>query len=205
MVGIWRRFWAGRSRNEVYVGFIVAFLARCAIAWHASYSPLSSTIPTGNFPLALRISLPRRSLLKSPGVLLLTLFSLCSFAQETKNELGLLLGAEFVPQRTIASGIPVDFDNSIVFSANYARHLTGENTAFFLEFPSRPRPSTQSALPIQTSSARLQPCTSRGDQFVAGILLFKDLTEADAQNRGSSIPDSNRLPLSSTLAPISDQ
>lgn len=73
--------------------------------------------------------------MKSAGVLLVTLLSLCSFAQDKKNELGLLLGAEFIPQRTTATGARVDFGNSVIFSANYARHLTGEKTVLFLEFP----------------------------------------------------------------------
>ena len=39
---------------------------------------------------------------------------------ETKNELGLSLGAGLVPQRTTAAGQAINFGASIAFSADYA-------------------------------------------------------------------------------------
>jgi hypothetical protein len=59
-----------------------------------------------------------------------------AFAQDTaKNQLALLLGAENIPGRTTAAGQDLTFSKSPVFSANYARHLFGERTALYLEFP----------------------------------------------------------------------
>jgi hypothetical protein len=68
--------------------------------------------------------------------------SLPGWAQtETKNDLGLLLGARFIPQRTTALGEAIDFGASVAFSANYARQLTGGDTSLSLEFPFVAEPS----------------------------------------------------------------
>jgi hypothetical protein len=67
---------------------------------------------------------------------LILLFSFSAVAQiDEANEVGLLLGAEIVPQRATAAGPPVDFGKGIAFSANYARRLTSGQPALFLEFP----------------------------------------------------------------------
>jgi opacity protein-like surface antigen len=67
---------------------------------------------------------------------LLLLFALLSFAQDfKKNEFAVLIGAEIVPQRSSNAGTPINFGKGFALSGNYARHLAGENTAFFLEFP----------------------------------------------------------------------
>lgn len=58
-----------------------------------------------------------------------------------KNQLGLLLGADIVPDRRTVAGNNIDFGKSIVFSANYARHLVGESTAIYLELPFAAAPS----------------------------------------------------------------
>ena len=69
-------------------------------------------------------------------------FSLAAVAQsETKNDLRLLLGGGFVPQRSTAGGEAINFGASIAFSADYARHITGGNTSLSIEFPFVAEPS----------------------------------------------------------------
>jgi hypothetical protein len=58
-----------------------------------------------------------------------------------KNQLGLLLGADIVPDRHTVTGNNIDLGKSVVFSANYARHLAGDTTAIYLEFPFAAAPS----------------------------------------------------------------
>lgn len=80
--------------------------------------------------------------------LVLMLWMCClSFAQEEKNELGLLLGAEFVPKTTTPFNETVNFGKSIAYSVDYARRLSAGNTALFLEFPfaAAPRHKVESA------------------------------------------------------------
>jgi len=69
------------------------------------------------------------------------MMSCLGFAQEKESELGLLLGAEFIPQATTISGNQLSFGRSITYSFDYARHLSGGNTALFLEFPFAASPS----------------------------------------------------------------
>lgn len=64
-----------------------------------------------------------------------------SCAQEQKNELGLLLGAEFIPRVTTTSNQNLSFGRSIAFSAAYARRLFSGHTALFLEIPVAAAPS----------------------------------------------------------------
>ena len=64
-----------------------------------------------------------------------------SLAQEKKNELGLLLGAEFIPRATTASNQNLSFGRSIAFSVAYARRLSSGNTALFIEVPFAAAPS----------------------------------------------------------------
>ena len=64
-----------------------------------------------------------------------------SFAQEKKNELGLLLGAEFLPRATAASNQKLSFGRSIAFSVSYAHRLSGGNNALFIEIPFAAAPS----------------------------------------------------------------
>lgn len=61
-------------------------------------------------------------------------------AQETKNEIGFTLGVELIPDRASA-GETVRVGNSVIFGANYARHLVGDRTRLDLEFPFTAAPS----------------------------------------------------------------
>lgn len=66
-------------------------------------------------------------------------------AQQTeRNELGLTLGAQFVPDQQLAApaGAKLRFSNSVAFGASYARRLgASEALAVFLEFPFSASPS----------------------------------------------------------------
>jgi hypothetical protein len=75
-------------------------------------------------------------------VITLFVLSLSAWPQtETKNDIGLLLGGGFIPQRTTVGGAPVNFGASVAFSANYARHIKGGNTSLWVEFPFVAEPS----------------------------------------------------------------
>ena|SRR5580704_11373916 len=75
-------------------------------------------------------------------VLMFILWMCClGFAQEEKNVLGLLLGAEFIPQATTTSGNRLSFGRSIAYSVDYARRLSSGNTTFLLEFQFAAAPS----------------------------------------------------------------
>jgi len=75
---------------------------------------------------------------------MLMLWMCClSFAQEEKNELGLLLGAEVIPQATTSSNQKLSFGRSIAYSVDYARRLSRGNTALLLQFPFAAAPSHQ--------------------------------------------------------------
>jgi hypothetical protein len=59
------------------------------------------------------------------------------------NQLGLLLGAEFIGNHSTAT-IPstsINFSNSVVFQLNFAHRLKGSGTQLWLEFPSAAAPS----------------------------------------------------------------
>jgi len=67
---------------------------------------------------------------------MLMLWMCClSFAQEEKNELGLLLGAEFIPRAATTSNQKLNFGRSVTYSVDYARRLSSGSTALLLEFP----------------------------------------------------------------------
>lgn len=72
----------------------------------------------------------------------LVVLALPTWAQtEMKNDLGLLLGGGFIPQRTTEGGAAINFGTSIAFSANYARQLKDGNISLFVEFPFVAEPS----------------------------------------------------------------
>jgi hypothetical protein len=78
-------------------------------------------------------------------VLMLMLWMCClSFAQEEKNELGLLLGAEFIPQATTTLNQKLSFGKSIAYSVDYARRLSDQEHRFAPGVPVRCRAESQS-------------------------------------------------------------
>ena len=67
---------------------------------------------------------------------MLMLWMCClSSAQQDKNEVGLLLGAEFIPTTATTSDQKLSFGRSVAYSVAYARRLLRGNTALLLEFP----------------------------------------------------------------------
>jgi hypothetical protein len=84
---------------------------------------------------------------------------------ERKNELGLLLGMEFVPANTLATapGGSVRFGKSEVFQVNYARRLfSGDKAALWLELPALAGPShsirtANPATPVNVATFYLTP------------------------------------------------
>ncbi len=74
--------------------------------------------------------------MRAYALVLLICFALSSplYAQ-SKNELGLTLGVESIPQSSVSGGGTLTFSRSVAFGFSYARHLTGERTELQVEFP----------------------------------------------------------------------
>ena len=94
-------------------------------------------------------------------LLMLMLWMCClSFAQEEKNELGLLLGAEFIPRAKTTSNQRLNVGRSVAYSVDYARRLSSGSTALLLEFPFAAGPSHR------VESAQHNAITSLATLFV---------------------------------------
>ena len=106
-------------------------------------------------------------------VLMFILWMCClGFAQEEKNVLGLLLGAEFIPQATTTSGNRLSFGRSIAYSVDYARRLSSGNTTFLLEFPFAAAPSHK------VESTQLNALVSLATLFVTPSLRVRFASHA---------------------------
>jgi hypothetical protein len=59
------------------------------------------------------------------------------------NQLGLMIGAEFIPDHSTATvpSLPVEIGNSEVFQLNFAHRLAGTNTQIWFEVPAAAGPS----------------------------------------------------------------
>ena len=97
-----------------------------------------------------------------------------SFSQEEKNELGLLLGAEFIPRAATASNQKLSLGRSVAYSVDYARRLSTGNTAMLLEFPFAAGPSHR------VESAQLNAITSLATLFVTPSLRAQFVSHAPA-------------------------
>jgi hypothetical protein len=97
-----------------------------------------------------------------------------SFAQEEKNELGLLLGAEFIPRAATTSNQKLSVGRSVAYSVDYARRLSSGNTALLLEFPFAAGPSHR------VESAQLNAITSLATLFVTPSLRAQFVSRAGA-------------------------
>jgi hypothetical protein len=102
---------------------------------------------------------------------MLMLWMCClSFAQEEKNELGLLLGEEFIPRAATTSNQKLSFGRSVAYSVDYARRLSSGNTALLLQlrFPAGPSHRVESEQRNAiTSLATLFVTPSLRAQFVS--------------------------------------
>jgi hypothetical protein len=106
---------------------------------------------------------------------MLMLWMCClSFAQEEKNELGLLLGAEFIPRAATTSNQKLSVGRSVAYSVDYARRLSSGNTALLLEFPFAAGPSHR------VESAQLNAITSLATLFVTPSLRAQFVSRAPA-------------------------
>jgi len=105
---------------------------------------------------------------------MVTLWMCClSFAQEEKNELGLLLGAEFIPRATTTSNQKLSFGRaSRILSTT--RRLSSGNTALLLEFSFAAAPSHN------VESAQINATTSLATLFVTPPLRARFLNHAPA-------------------------
>jgi hypothetical protein len=95
-----------------------------------------------------------------------------SFAQEEKNELGLLLGAELIPRATTASNQKLSIGRSIAYSVDYARRLSSGHTALLLEFPFAAAPSHT------VESTQLNAISSLATLFVTPSLRARFVSHA---------------------------
>ena len=108
-------------------------------------------------------------------LLMLMLWMCClSFAQGEKNELGLLLGAEFIPRAATTSNQKLNFGRSVTYSVDYARRLSSGSTALLLEFPFAAGPSHR------VESAQRNAITSLATLFVTPSLRARFLNHAPA-------------------------
>jgi len=82
-------------------------------------------------------------------------------AQEERNELGLLLGAEFIPRAATTSDQKLSFGRSIAYSVDYARRLSSGNTALLLDFPFPAGRVIRWRAPKSTPSRASQRCLRR--------------------------------------------
>jgi hypothetical protein len=78
--------------------------------------------------------------------MIVILFSSCSVwaqAKEENNQLGLMLGTEFITDNSTATtpSVPVNIGNSEVFQLNFAHRLAGTDTQLWLEIPAAAGPS----------------------------------------------------------------
>ena len=100
----------------------------------------------------------------------LALLALCLSAAaqtETKNELGLSLGAGLIPQRSTSAGQSLNFGASIAFSAAYARLIRNGNTSLSIEFPFVAEPANS------VQSTNLQSIVSLATIFVVPSVRVK--------------------------------
>lgn len=98
-------------------------------------------------------------------LLLMCLSGVASAQDEKKNELGLLLGVEFIPSNTLATapGGAVEFGKSEVFQVNFARRIVrGQKAALWFEVPAAAGPShsirtANAATPVSVATFYLTP------------------------------------------------
>jgi len=110
-----------------------------------------------------------------------------SFAQSadsdaTKNELGVTVGAEFIPGHKIGcpAGVPcaagstgkLDFSSSVVFGVNYARRIwTGQHTALYIEVPGTAAPSHTLTFTPDTAPAQPTPVSQATAFITPGVRI----------------------------------
>jgi hypothetical protein len=137
-------------------------------------------------------------------LLLVGLIAYSASAQETKNEVGFLLGSEQIPGSTTTTGVPLSVGGSVAFSFDYARRLKGERVALFAEFPfaaapshrggsSQPGTATSLAALYIVPALRLQAFTGRRfSPWLSGGFGYGWLETSALLNNGAPNPAINR-------------
>ena len=144
--------------------------------------------------------------MKTPfsALLLVGLMAYSASGQETKNDVGFLLGSEQIPGSTTTAGAPLSVGGSVAFSFDYARRLKGERTALFVEIPfaaapshrggsSQPGTATSLATLYVVPSLRLQAFAGRRfSPWLSGGFGYGWLETGTLLNNGAPNPAINR-------------
>jgi hypothetical protein len=137
-------------------------------------------------------------------LLLAGLIACSASAQETRNEVGFLLGSEQIPGSTTTAGLPLSVGGSVAFSFDYARRWKGERTALFAEIPfaaapshrggsSQPGTATSLATLYVVPSLRLQAFAGhRFSPWLSGGFGYGWLETSALLNNGAPNPAINR-------------
>lgn len=132
------------------------------------------------------------------------LAALAAPAQELKNEAGFLLGSEQIPAFATAAGTPLSVGGSVAFSFNYARRLSGKQTALSFEVPFAAAPShherevqpgavTSLATLYVVPSLRVQALADRRfSPWLSGGFGYGWLETSALYNNGTHNPQVNR-------------
>jgi hypothetical protein len=138
------------------------------------------------------------------AVAFVTLIALSASAQELKNEASFLLGSEQIPASTTTAGVPLSVGGSVAFSFDYARRLSGRQTALSFEVPFAAAPSHRggSAQPGTVSSLatlyvvpslRVQALANRRfSPWLSGGFGYGWLQTSALYNNGARNPQVNR-------------
>jgi hypothetical protein len=137
-------------------------------------------------------------------LLLVGLMAYSASAQETKNEVGFLLGSAQIPVSTTTAGVPLSVGGSVAFSFDFARRLKGERVALFAEFPfaaapshrggsSQPGTATSLATLYVVPSLRLQAFAGRRfSPWGSGGFGYGWLETSALLSNGTPNPEINR-------------
>jgi hypothetical protein len=138
------------------------------------------------------------------AIALVALIAFSARAQELKNEAGFLLGSEQIPAVTTTAGAPLSVGGSVAFSFDYARRLSGRQTALSFEVPFAAAPShhenrlqpglvTSLATLYVVPSLRVQAVANRRfSPWLSGGFGYGWLETSALYNNGARNPQVNR-------------
>jgi hypothetical protein len=138
------------------------------------------------------------------AIALVALIAFSARAQELKNEAGFLLGSEQIPAATTKAGAPLSVGGSVAFSFDYARRLSGRQTALSFEVPFSAAPShhenrlqpslvTSLATLYVVPSLRVQALANRRfSPWLSGGFGYGWLETSALYNNGARNPQVNR-------------
>jgi hypothetical protein len=138
------------------------------------------------------------------AIALVALIAFSARAQELKNEAGFLLGSEQIPAVTTTAGAPLSVGGSVAFSFDYARRLSGRQTALSFEVPFAAAPShpenrlqpglvTSLATLYVVPSLRVEALANRRfSPWLSGGFGYGWLETSALYNNGARNPQVNR-------------